>query len=75
MTSRYVRVRAAARHLIESAQRRGELRDDVDASGLAIVLLGAVEGTEAQWLVDDTVDWQVATATLRQLILAIGRQP
>lgn len=43
---------AAVRRSIE----RGELTADTDPDALAAVILGAVEGVEAQWLVNPTVD-------------------
>lgn len=68
---RYARVREAATRVLEDAQRRGELRVDVDPRGFAIAFLGAVEGIEAQWLVDEEVDWSAAVFALHTLILGL----
>lgn len=41
---------------VERSKASGELREDVDAETLAALVIGAFEGLEAQWLLDDSVD-------------------
>jgi AcrR family transcriptional regulator len=67
---RYRRVRSATRFILSSAQDRNELSPGSDVDGLALALLGAIEGIETQWLVDPDLEWQTATNALRALILS-----
>ena len=67
---RHERIRDAYESMIRRAITAGELRDDIDARALATALLGAVEGIESQWLVNDDVDWAAATRVLRAFLAA-----
>jgi len=49
----------------------GELPADVDADALATVILGAVEGIEAQWLIDPELPVGRSAETLLRLIGAL----
>lgn len=50
--------------------QRGEVHADTDAEAIAALLLAAVEGVEAQWLVDPEVDPRRCAETLVTLIRA-----
>jgi AcrR family transcriptional regulator len=54
--------------------RLGELPESVDAESLAAVILAVVEGLEAQWLIDDSVDPVRGARTLAQLLEGIRRR-
>jgi AcrR family transcriptional regulator len=58
---------------VERSVARGELPADVDATALAVVILGAVEGAENQWLVDPEVDPVAAARMLVRLVGALAR--
>ncbi len=49
----------------------GELPTSVDPRSLAAVILAVVEGLEAQWLIDDSVDPVEGIRALQQLLAAI----
>lgn len=66
--SRYRRTRAAARRVIEDAIAHDVLSPDLDIDGLVAALLGAIEGIEAQWLVEPELDWNRATGALLALM-------
>jgi AcrR family transcriptional regulator len=51
--------------------RLGELPESVDAQSLAALILAVVEGIEAQWLIDESVDPVRAAETLQQLLRAL----
>ena len=65
---RYHRVRTALGALLRRAQEAGEIRAEIDLVDTSVVLLGAIEGIEAQWLVEPTLDWTRATGALRALV-------
>lgn len=48
----YRALRVSVVELIESGQRRGELRADVDPALKAVEILGALDGMASQWLLD-----------------------
>ncbi|WP_394770679.1 TetR/AcrR family transcriptional regulator [Lacisediminihabitans sp.] len=57
LVQRSRRLRASMRAAFDSSFERGELAPDADSRTLAALMLGAVEGLEAQWLADpDEVD-------------------
>jgi AcrR family transcriptional regulator len=58
------RIAAASRVSIE----RGELPQTMDPDALALVLLGAVEGIEAQWLVKPDLDVTAAEHVMHTLL-------
>jgi AcrR family transcriptional regulator len=58
---------------VKRSVARGELPADVDATALAVVILGAVEGAENQWLVDPEVDPVAAARMLVRLVGALAR--
>jgi AcrR family transcriptional regulator len=58
---------------VERSIARGELPADVDAAALAVVVLGAVEGAENQWLVDPDVDPVAAARMLVRLVAGLSR--
>jgi AcrR family transcriptional regulator len=65
------RYRNARERLIGSLRQRqeeGALAPDVDVTVLASVLIGAADGLQVQWLVDDTVDMPAAVEYLWSLI-------
>ncbi|MFE4834851.1 TetR/AcrR family transcriptional regulator [Arthrobacter sp. NPDC056691] len=66
---RTLRGRMAA--AIERSIGRGELAPGTDADSLAALLLGAVEGVEAQWLVDPEVDPRRCAQTLLLMLDAL----
>lgn len=56
---------------IERSIARGELPRDIDPPSLAAVILGAIEGVEAQWLVNPTVDVAQCARTLLRVVDAL----
>jgi AcrR family transcriptional regulator len=55
---------------VDRAIERGELPDDLDSRAFAALILGAFEGLEAQWLLDDEVDVLGGMEILRRLVAA-----
>lgn len=55
MASVYRRHRAAITSLLDEARARGEIRPDIDDRHAAVIV-GALEGSLIQWLVDPKVD-------------------
>jgi AcrR family transcriptional regulator len=66
--ARHARIRSNYAQMTRAAIARGELRSDLDADGLAVAVLGAIEGIESQWLINPSVDWVAATGALRALL-------
>ena len=54
--------------MTRAAIKRGEVREDVNAEALAMVMLGVIEGIEVQWLIDPSLDWESATSVLRDVL-------
>ena len=55
---------------VDRAKDRGELARDVDSRALGALVLGAYEGLEAQWLLDDEVDVVGGMQILKRLLAA-----
>lgn len=62
---------AAIRRSIE----RGELAENTDADALSAVILGAVEGVEAQWLVNPDVDPVACAGTVVAMVRGLVVRP
>ncbi|MFI8632334.1 TetR/AcrR family transcriptional regulator [Microbacterium sp. NPDC077663] len=74
---------AAARHRalreltaqeIRTSIAEADLDPDTDVEALAAVLLGAVEGVEAQWLIDDSIDPVRCASILRDMLRALSKR-
>lgn len=53
---RYVRIREGNARAIAAAQRAGHLRADVDATSAALRLTSIMDGLQAQWVFDRSID-------------------
>ena len=60
---------AGARHLVEEAQSRGELRQDVPAAELAELLRAAVTSTLVDWLLGSSSSTPASLATRLQRVV------
>ncbi|MEU4559390.1 TetR/AcrR family transcriptional regulator [Actinoplanes sp. NPDC023936] len=58
---------------VDRAKERGELAADIDSQALAALVLGAFEGLEAQWLLDDQVDIASGMQILQRLLGSAAR--
>lgn len=68
---RQERFRRRAVRSIRHSVAVGELPADLDAEALAVLMLGAAEGVEAQWLIDEQVDPTRALRLVRLLVEGI----
>jgi AcrR family transcriptional regulator len=69
LVERSRRIRASMRAAFEASFARGELSASEDPAALAALCLGAIEGLEAQWLVDPgEVDVEAGITLLESLI-------
>ena len=69
LVARSRRIRESMAAAFEASFERGELSRTADSATLAALCLGAIEGLEAQWLVDpDEVDVEAGVTLLESLI-------
>lgn len=68
VTERFAALRAALTESVRVLQASGRLRDDVDASLVAALVIAASDGLQVQWLLDDGVDHAAALAMLDRLL-------
>jgi AcrR family transcriptional regulator len=54
--ARYARTRAGLARRIAGAQALGRIRDDIHPDTAATLLVGAMDGLQTQWLLDDSID-------------------
>ncbi|MDT0321941.1 TetR/AcrR family transcriptional regulator [Streptomyces millisiae] len=69
---RHRALRTRSANAIRRSIDRGELPPDTDPDALAAVILGAVEGVEAQWLIDPDVDPERCARTLLSMLRALA---
>lgn len=55
-TERYVRIRSGTARALRSAARAGYLRENLDADDSALRLTALMDGLQAQWLLDPSID-------------------
>lgn len=67
-SDRYTRVAATLAEGIRRGQAAGTFHDQVDPEHLAVVLLGAIDGLQTQWLVNPDLDLPGAVRALFALI-------
>lgn len=68
VTERFARLRVELAERVRRLQRQGALRDDMDASLVAALVIAASDGLQAQWLLDPSVDHEGALAMLDRLL-------
>jgi AcrR family transcriptional regulator len=54
--------------LLERGQRNGEVRDDIPARELALVVVGAYEGLQLQWMIGPDVDLLTSFETVVRML-------
>nr|WP_245559190.1 TetR/AcrR family transcriptional regulator [Microbacterium indicum] len=67
-TDRFERVRGDSARRIREEQKRGTVRNDIDAESLASMLIAISDGLQTQWLLDPSIDLEGTLAKFQDLI-------
>jgi AcrR family transcriptional regulator len=72
VSARFERLRAEITERVHELQAAGRMRDDVDPSLVAALVIAASDGLQTQWLLDADVDHEGALAMLDRLLSPIA---
>lgn len=67
-TEHFTAARQVFATLLRWGQRRGEIRDDLDAEELAPIVVAVYEGLQLQWMIDPELDLELAFEPLIRVL-------
>ena len=67
-TEHFAAARQVFATLLRWGQRRGEIRDDLDAEELAPIVVAVYEGLQLQWMIDPELDLELAFEPLIRVL-------
>lgn len=68
VTERFARVRGDLLARLETDRAEGRIRDDIDLSHVAALIIAASDGLQIQWLLDPTIEFTATLETLATLL-------
>ena len=66
-SARFARIRAELTERLQSEQAEGRIRDDVDASDMAALIIAASDGLQIQWLLEPSIELERTLETFAVL--------